>query len=546
MLKKIVLPEAFCPSLYTDYLAGRDEVLRFFPRHFKQLPELGEYAGHVASSFGNDRLGLVEMLLTYNKKSGCSHQTEEQIQKLADPLSVAVLTGQQTGLCTGPLYTVYKAIAAVKLARKLEKQFGRPVVPVFWLASEDHDFSEASQFSLLDRSNRLQKVSLDLEHRGEPVGMLPLPARAAADVIEEMAALVQPSEFSNDVLELLKESAHLSSTPAEWFARILTFLSAETGLVLFDPLLPESRRMLIPFYLKTVELAEETGEALRTREQELSEAGYPLQVEREEEASMLMYIADKRSALYRRDERFATRDGAASFGKESLCSLIKESPEMISPNVLLRPLAQDSLFPTIVYLPGAGELSYFAQLMPLYTVFGISAPVLQPRPGLTIVEPRLKRYLERYGVPETDIFSSLDSHLKKTLAAKAGVDTELVFGRLHTRMEEEYRQLRRELSGLDGQLGALTDKNLQRVVRETVYLQKQAEQAAKKKNDVVVRQLDNLAQALLPLGKLQERILNLFPFLIKYGPGFWQSLISEFPAEPGHYLYYFEPGKTPD
>jgi bacillithiol synthase len=480
------------------------------------------------------------MLLAYNRKMGCSSKTEEQIKKLADPRSVAVLTGQQAGLCTGPLYTVYKAISAVKLSQKLELQWGRPVVPIFWIASEDHDFSEANHFSLLDRENRLQRIRLEVEHKGEPVGMLTLDKGAAARVVEELAGHVQISEFSEAALDFLRDTAEASATPAQWFARIFSILFADRGLVLFDPLLPESRRMLIPFYLKAVERVAEAGETLREREQALLAAGYPLQVEREEEASLLMYISGKRSALYRRGSDFATRDGAAVFSKESLCRLIEEEPEKISPNVLLRPLAQDSLFPTIVYIPGAGEFSYFAQLLPLYRIFGLTPPVLQPRGGLTVIEPRLKRYLERYGLPEQDILGGLDGYLKKTLTAKAGVDLDAVFGRLRGKIEEEYRLLRQELSRLDGQLPGLTDKNMQRVWTEIEYLRQKAEQQAKKKNETVVRHFDNLEQALLPLGRLQERVLNIFPFMIKYGPDFGQKIYREFPAEPGHHLFYYE------
>lgn len=539
MLKPFALPPETSPALYRDYLTGLPQAISFLGTHFGDPSLFQEKADMVTASYRGERRRLADMLVAYNREIGCSAKTLTMAEKLADPRSLAVLAGQQAGLCGGPLYTVYKAIAALKLADLLEGKLKRPVVPVFWVASEDHDFSEANHLWLMDKENRLQRVNLDLEHRGEPVGRLSLDESAVRQVAGKVAELVQESEFAGEVLEMLMETGKASCTPADWFARLFARLFADEGVVLFDPLLPQAREMLAPFFAEAAVRQTEIKGALQAAEANIRAAGYQLQVEREEDASLLMWMGEQRSALYFRDGRFATRDGAVSFNATDLREAVLSTPEKFSPNVLLRPLAQDRIFPTLAYLPGPGELGYFAQMLPLYRLLGQTSPVLVPRPGLTVVEPRLARYIRRYEINEDDLLLGLDHALQQTVTRQNGVDIEALFTGLRRQVQEEYSGLQRELARLDKSLVGLAEKNLQHVYAEMAYLQKAARETSRQKNEVVIRHFNALKQSLLPRGLLQERVLNVIPYLCKYGPSFWQRLKAEFPVMPGHYLYYF-------
>jgi len=540
MLRTVNLPVDLQPALYRDYLAAQQKAVSLCGGHFGDYNALRERARRVVSAWPGERARLIPLLLDYNRSIGCPPATEANIKKLADPQAVVVIAGQQAGLCTGPLYTIYKALTALKLAGRLERELAQPVVPVFWIASEDHDFAEANHFWLMDRENRLQKVNLDLPHQGEPVGMLPLPAGAAEAVLADLDCRTMPSEFKAGVLAQMRGAAALASSPAEWFARIMAGLFAETGLVFFDPLLTESRRQLAPFFCRVMEHNKEAVAALRQREKELTAAGYHLQVKREDEASLLMYMGDRRSAFLGQGDTLSTRDGTVRYGRGEILREITEKPWLFSPNVLLRPLAQDFLFPTLANITGAGELSYFAQMLPLYDLFGFTVPLLWPRPGLTIVEPRLGRHLARYGVPEEAIFAGLDAHLERVIRERTAVDIDGLFAGLQGKIKEEYTALRAELARLDSGLAILAEKNLRRVLAETGYLEQRARQLARHKNETVVKHFAGLERLLLPGGRLQERSLNLFAFLIKYGPDFWRQLWSVFPTEPGHYLFDLE------
>jgi bacillithiol biosynthesis cysteine-adding enzyme BshC len=361
-------------------------------------------------------------------------------------------------------------------------------------------------------------------------------------VAGKVEELVWESEFSGEVLGMLMETGKASCTPADWFARLFARLFADEGLVLFDPLLPQAREMQAPFFAEAAARQAEIRDALQAAEANIRAAGYPLQVEREEDASLLMWIGEQRSALYFRNGRFATRDGAVSFSATALREVALTTPEKLSPNVLLRPLAQDRIFPTLAYLPGPGELGYFAQVLPLYRLLGQTSPVLVPRPGLTVVEPRLARYIRSYDIKEDILLTGLDSALQQTVSRQNGLDIEALFAGLRRQLQTEYAGLQRELARLDKSLVGLAEKNLQHVYAETAYLQKAAREKSQQKNETVIRHFLTLKQNLLPRGMLQERVLNVIPFLCKYGPDFWLRLKAEFPVMPGHYLYYLESG----
>ena len=538
MLKPYLLPGEKLPGIYKDYLGNLPQAVRFLGEHYNQPGVFQRKAERVCAGYGNDRERLFRMLTDYNVNMGCSDVTLSQIDKLRDKNSVTVLCGQQAGLLSGPLYTIYKALGAVKLAEKLEGELGRPVVPVFWIASEDHDFSEANHCYVLDRENKPQRIQLELPHEGEPVGQIELTEDAGKNVLAALAALMPETEFVPKILAWLEEARQASDSPADWFARIMARLFAKEGLVLFNPLLPEARRMAAPVFEAVVRKRDEVQIALAAQEAALRAEGYPLQVEREDDASYLLVVDKRRTGLYKRGKCFTTRDGAISYSDRELLQVAVETPEKLSPNVLLRPLVQDTIFPTVAFIPGPGEASYYAQVTSMYPVFNVEPPVVWPRPGLTVVEPRLARYLKKYNVPQRELLRDLNDILARELKRKNDMDIDGVFDHLRSHLALEYEHLKRELAKLNPQLQKIAEKNLQHVYSQVRYLEDKAQEEYKKKNEVMIRHFAAMEHGLTPNGKLQERVFCIFPYLMKYGPGFWEKLVADFPREPGHYLFY--------
>lgn len=539
MFKEYPLPDSFFSPLYRDYLEGKPEACRFYNGHFKTPGIFSVTADRVAAGYDRDRKTLAEVLRQINAAWGATGKSLENLEKLSDAGSVVVIAGQQAGLLGGPLYTVYKALGAIHTAARLEKELARPVVPVFWVASEDHDYNEIKDAWYMDGANTVQAVSLDLPHTGEPVGALALTADAVDEVMERFAGLLPETEFKKEIADRIREAGYGSNTPVDWFGRLMTGLFSPLGLVFFDPLNPGVKKLLAPFFTRVVEKQEESREFLAQREQEIANAGYGLQVERDAQASLLMHMGEKRTALLKEGKVYRTRDGKVEMDEGELLYQVRENPQRFSPNVLLRPLAQDYLFPTVCQLAGPGETAYFAQLGPLYWVFDIPAPVLLPRTAVTVVEPRAARYLEKYRLTVKDVLTDMDRTKKVILAQRSGLDPEAVFAGLRNRMKDAYDELKKELSRVDKQLVSLAEKNLERLFHETGYLEKKTGQVLGARNETVLRHLDNLATMLSPLGRLQERVFNIFLYLVKYGPEFFNELYGQFPAEPGHHLFYY-------
>lgn len=538
MSRTSLLPEKSTASIYQDFLCNLPQATSFLGPHFSEPAVFVAKAEEVCNKFSGEREQLTELLLAYNRRLGCSAAVLTQIEKLRDERAVAVLCGQQAGLLTGPLYTIYKAICAVKLAAKLEEELGRPVVPVFWIAAEDHDFSEANHCYVQDKDGKPRRIQLELAHGGEPVGQIKLTEEAGREVLAALAATLPVSEFSAEVMAWLEEARSLAATPVDWFARIMVKLFAREGLVLFEPLLAEARPLASAVFRQAIEQREAAESALALREAALRSEGYRLQVEREAGATLLMLLGKKRTGLYWRDGHFITRDGLFRRSEAELYEFACDLPESLSANVLLRPLVQDKIFPTVACITGPGELAYFAQVTALYPVFGIEQPLLWPRPGVTLVERRLARYLEKYRVTEEEILRGLDEALAREIKKKSELDIEGIFAHLRGHLALEYEHLKRDLVKLNPQLGVLADKNLSLVSNQISYLEDKAREEDKKKNEIMIRHFLALEQTLRPNGKLQERVFCFLPFLLKYGPAFWEQLVSDFPCQPGHHLFY--------
>ncbi|HZK23885.1 MAG TPA: bacillithiol biosynthesis cysteine-adding enzyme BshC [Oscillospiraceae bacterium] len=538
MLKSI---KTLTPAgIYQDYLQGLPQATAFLGPHYRERKVFAETAARVSTAYQGDRAKLVALLLAYNRSIGGSAAAEVQLKKLTNPQSVVVVCGQQAGLLTGPLYTIYKALAAVKLAAQLEGQLARPVVPLFWIASEDHDFLEANHCYLQNSEQQLQKLELPLTPSGEPLGRLPLTAEAKETVIKELNEILPASEFKAELMQWLTAVCQLADTPVSWFARLFSKLFNESGLVLFDPLLAEARQLAAPVLAKAVELRQEIEETLAEREAALVQHGYSLQVQRAPDSTLLMRMDERRAALFFREGHYSTRDGSQTWKEAELLAAARKEPQSVSANVLLRPLVQDTIFPTLATVLGPGETAYFAQALALYPLFGLQQPCLVPRPSVTVLEARLNRYLTRYQVPETALLTDLDSYLQQVLQESSVVDLTAVFAQLKEQLAAAYQEAKSNLRQLNPQLATLAEKNLQHVYQQVAYLENKAQAEQKQQQHVTIRHFAALQEALTPQDKPQDRVLNIVQYLAKYGPDWWQQLQEEFTAAPGHYLYQYE------
>ncbi len=521
------IPLTDLPSLsplVRDYLFAYDEVREFFNGDFRENAAYERQMGLLASR-NYDRGQLTEILKEQNRNSGCGPQTLQNIEALARDNACAVVTGQQVALFSGPLYTIYKAMTAIKLAETLSQRTSVPVVPIFWLATDDHDFAEVNHVDLLDQQGQLQRISYEDDSSQDrvPVGGLKFSAEIEACVgaLEEMTP---PSEFKTEILSLLKEAYRPGRTFAEAFSKWMTRLFSAWGLVLIDPSHPDLIAMAQkPLLTEIGEKSPSSRCVLRTS-QRLIEKNYTPQVRQQEGKLNLFLVEDERHPIHVEGDGFSVKDPEQRFSKDELLEMAQKTPHAFSPNVLMRPLIQDTILPTVAYVGGPGEIAYLAQLRGAYEDFGIPMPVVYPRKGFTIVERHVGSTLESFSLSIQDVWRGLSATRNALAAEEIPEPLQRALTAAAGNLERDLEAVCREAEAMDGSLGQTADGVRRKVQHQMNVLENKVAQAARKKHDIVGRKLTKLENTLHPNRHLQERVFNVTPYLMKYGFSWLEDL----------------------
>ncbi|MBX6377313.1 MAG: bacillithiol biosynthesis cysteine-adding enzyme BshC, partial [Clostridia bacterium] len=454
--------------------------------------------------------------------------------------ALAVVTGQQAGAATGPLYTLYKAVTAVALARVLAAALERPVVPVFWVASEDHDLHEIATIHVLSRRGQVRRLSLPVPGGRRPSGSVPVPAGARRFVGELLEVCEGP--WREEAAIALAETARAASSLADWFARLMAWLFRGTGLVFLDPMDPALRALLAPFFLDALVAREAVGRELRSATARLQARGYEPALTCDDDQVHLFLLDEggERVALFWDGDGYADRDGRLFLGVAELARLAGNAPHRLSTDVVLRPVAQDVLLPTLAYVAGPGEVAYLAQLGGVYRVFGQEMPIIYPRLSLTVVPPEAATAMEAYAVRPGAGPEELDARLAEVMRQVDRVGLDHLFATHRARVEEAYAHLLARLAEVSPHLPDIGRGNLERVRRQIDYLEKKAWQHHRRRHREVARAFALVSHTLRPLGQMQERVLNGLPWVARGGRGFIEDLLTA-PLTPGHHLARWEP-----
>ncbi|HXG66406.1 MAG TPA: bacillithiol biosynthesis cysteine-adding enzyme BshC [Blastocatellia bacterium] len=510
--------------LFTDFLYNYDNVSRFYLDCGRTVSPLAEHARRVgAQEFG--RVRVPDALERINRRAGSSELTFKHIDMLRRPGSVAIVTGQQAGLFTGPLYTIHKALTVIKLAACLREQ-GVDAVPVFWIASEDHDYDEVNHCHLINREGHLQQVRYEAcGHKADtPVGRVQLCDGISATIDQFMAAL-PPSEFAPEIERDLRECYADGVGFAEAFARLLARLFKNYGVALLDPMDEQLKQVAAPLYSRAIEKSEEIARALVARSAELERAGYHAQVHVSEDMTPLFIMDEgRRTAVTRQGERFVLKGSGRSFGKEELVELAARCPNCFSPNVTLRPVVQDWLLPTAAYIGGPAEIAYFAQLRAVYEVLGRQEPCVLPRASLTIVEGRHQKTMKKFKLGLNDFFDGLHPAVTKVVEQSLDRDTASTFAETERALNEQLDRLETSLRRADGTLIESLKTARAKMLYQLEHLRTRFIHASAHREEAAFRQVERAYTSLYPNKNLQERELNVYHFLSRYGPGLLDEL----------------------
>jgi bacillithiol biosynthesis cysteine-adding enzyme BshC len=523
-------------ALFRDYLLGRPAVAPFFDGARWDLDAL---AGHAprATALKRPRAGLAEVLAR-QQLARRAPRAAERARQLAAADAVAVVTGQQAVLFGGPLYVLYKALAAVKVAQTLGERWSGPVVPVFWVASDDHDFAEVRSTTVLDESLQLRTLRYN-PHRepvGEPASQIVLDDSVAA-LVEELRGVLPAGPQRDAALEMVEKSYRPGATLAAAFSDLLSALLPE--LVVMDPAEPELKAMMRPVMEReiverspTSRLAEETGARLL-------EAGYHQQVPvRPGFLNLFVMAQGQRRALAARNGMLEIRGLGERLTIEPAVERLRAQPADWSPGVLLRPLAQDFVLPTAAYVGGPAEIAYHAQIGASYGLFGIPRPPLVPRPSLTVVEPAQARALEAESLSLPELQADSEALLSRW-AREAYPGVEDAFARTREDLQRDMRQVEEVLGEHDPTLRAAADAALGRALHQVDSLHEKAVRALKKRDQTRADRLRRTRDALLPGGLLQERGLGLIGLVARHGPAIIDTVRDRMdPWAKGHQVIY--------
>ena len=505
--------------LFLEYLEDPASLRRFYPEAVRTHPELAGRRARVLATYKTDRAALCDALAEANARWGAGAETLENVGRLRSPESVAVVTGQQTGLFTGPLYTVYKALSAVKLAACLTAR-GTDAVPVFWMATEDHDWEEVQTAQVIACDGRLADVSVPaaLHREGEPVGGVLLDA-SAEEATKRLFELVPSSEFLPELERLVREAYRPGRTFGEAFARMLSALTGDYGLVLLDPTDAALKRLAAPLYSEAARLGAEIAAATDARSRELEEAGYHAQVHTSPDSFPLFLIHDgARRALTRTEGgRYRAKGTEKEWTAEELAARALEEPERFSPNVTLRAVVQDYLLPTIAYFGGSAEVAYFAQTAESYRVLGRPATPILHRASLTVVERRTGRTLERYGLRLEDFFGGLDPVIARVVEEHLGTEVASALSQADATVARALDELQAKLRDFDPTLADALGGGRRKIAHQLEGLRARFHRAQMQRDRAILRQLERAATALYPEKSLQERHVNVTSLLARHG-----------------------------
>ncbi len=497
-VRQTILPGT--SELFGDYLYHFQQVNKFYPHSFSHWDELVSAAQQM--QFPDERRArMVAALRQANPGSAF-------LDQLAQPGTVAVVTGQQVGLLSGPAYTVYKALTAVRIARQLQQE-GIRAVPVFWLATEDHDLAEVDHAWVFDGLATPSKVAL----KPGSLSNVPVGSVEIRDLpMDELRKALGDLPFASVVLGKVADYYQSGTTYGGAFRAFLKDLLQSFDLIYLDPLTPAIREVSAPFLGEAAERIPELAEGLRRRTQELEAAGYHAQVHLDSTSSLLFYLEEgRRTALKYRDGKFSAKE--RSFKAAEL----KKAAIHLSPNALLRPVMQDYLLPTVAYVGGPAEIAYLAQSQVLYERLLGRMPVIYPRNSFTLLDERASKLLTRYGLHLENLLDSED-RVKSAIATKlVPHDLRNELSTLRSELTGALSGVREKLLQFDPTLASAAEKSISKISYQVDKLAGKTARETMRRDGRALRDTDYLLNLVYPHRHLQERFYSIVPFLAKYG-----------------------------
>lgn len=477
---------------------------------------------------------IARVIAAQQERRGAPAAARESAARLADPAARVIITGQQAGLFGGPLFTLLKAITTMKLAAQVSKEHRVPVVPVFWIDAEDHDWPEVSGCTVLDSELAAKSVRLaDLPGAGAlPIARLTL-NDAILPALDQLADALPETEFRAEIMAAMRAAYAPGRGMATAFGVLLEHVLGPRGLVVYDSSDPAAKPLARDVFVREVSQPGSTARIAARAGEALVAKGYHAQAMLHEGAVSLFHLNAQRSSVQIDGDQAVIGDEAMTMAQ--LMDEARSHPERFSPNVLLRPLVQDTVFPTICYVAGPNELAYLGQLKEVYADFGIPMPLMYQRGTATLADSATLRFLTKYDLPLTALRAQDESALNHLLESQLPPTVEHALTAVASLIDERMAAVSAAVPQIDPTLEGAVKSTLGKLQHEVHTLHNKVIQAAKRRDDTLRRQFQRAQALTFPQGHPQEREIGFVWFLNRYGPALVDRLMDELPLAMGHH-----------
>ncbi|MCM3089484.1 MULTISPECIES: bacillithiol biosynthesis cysteine-adding enzyme BshC [unclassified Cytobacillus] len=514
----------------TDYIAQTDEIMQFF--HYRYNSD-SDYKARLAElrgrSFMRNELSLY--IAEFMDRLPSSPAVHDSLNKLKQENSAVIIGGQQAGILTGPLYTIHKIISIIHLAKQQESELGIPVVPVFWIAGEDHDYQEVNHI-FIEKNHKMEKVTYPekvLEKK--MVSNIPLNRETCRAWVEGIIEALGETEHTKNLILILEEIIMQSQTYVEFFAGIIMHLFKETGLLLVDSGDLKLRKLESSIFAKQIKGVQEITNRVKSQQHSLKNAGFPNTIDISENAANLFYYDEKhkeRILLEFNPEKkvFTGKESFHEFTMNELLEIAENHPERLSNNVVTRPLTQECLFPVLAFIAGPGEIAYWAELKMAFEWFGMKMPPIMPRLNITFLERFTESDLDDLELDLQAVLVSGTEAVKDVyLKSIKNENVEGQFQKTKDQLKQNYEFIEELTLKEVSALLPMLKKNEELLLKQIDFMENKIQKSIQQKYEVVIKKYERADNSLRPGGIPQERVWNILYYLNKYGIDFLEELL---------------------
>ncbi|TSI11516.1 bacillithiol biosynthesis cysteine-adding enzyme BshC [Lysinibacillus sp. BW-2-10] len=524
-LEQVELPVS--NQLLFDYWSHSEKVKPFYQYEYNDDAFVLRYNYLKEQFYDSQQLGNI--IRTFMQQFGLSKKQEEHIHQLENG-AVAVVGGQQAGVLTGPLYSVHKAISVILLAKEQSEKLGEKVVPLFWIAGEDHDIEEINHTYTIVDSMPKKRVYGERSHKKLMASKTPLQKEQLVQFIDAVFKDYGETEYTNDLYHFVLRMVEQSETFTQFFAHTMNGLFQTEGLLMIDAAYAPFRKYESSFFEKIINHNEQIAMEVVAQEKAFDQAGYGTPINAVVGNANLFYVKDgERFLLERKNGDFQDASGLHKFTKEHLLDIALTNPEQLSNNVVTRPLMQEMTIPVLAFVGGPGELAYWATLKNAFSALNLQMPILAPRLNISLMTRKVDQLLADFQLSMLQVIEGGATEQKEQfINSVQDVEAKNQIEAIHDSLQQQYAELMTHLDAQQLNLKSIVEKNKGYHKKQLDYLSSKIEQQVRIKHDKTIRQFNTISAELYPNGTLQERVYNPFQYLNLYGP----SLIEDLCALP--------------